>query len=92
MWDKLGKLTGWLPGAGVGAIVGLLFSWWYWTGKATKSCELGISGIGIDCVHTAFGEFTSITAFATACMALFGLLGAAANFVTTQAKASKAPS
>lgn len=80
MWNNLGTATGWLPGAAIGTIGGAVVAALYWSSNATKTCSLGGSSIAIDCVQTAFGQFTSMESFFIACGAIGGIAGAIINY------------
>ena len=87
-WDAVGKLTGWLPGAGAGSILGAVFALLTFD-SLKESCPVGEPFVGIggvvsqlrmDCVQTPVGDLGSGEFFA-ACVAVAGILGAIGNLI-----------
>ena len=87
-WNALGKLTGWLPGAAVGSIVGVIATALYWSNYATRSCQLGTTAIRLECVQTPVGDFTTLAAFGVAGAAVGGIIGAIVSFFQSQSRAA----
>jgi hypothetical protein len=86
-WNALGKLTGWLPGATAGSLVGLVVSLFYWSSEAAPVCapqRFGTIAIQSNCVQTIAGDFTTPLGFTVAVMAVAGILGAIVNFIQAQ--------
>jgi hypothetical protein len=82
-WAALRQLTGWLPGAAGGSILGLFTSFFCWSSEARPcaSCSGSArSPSNLNCVKTIAGDFTTLLDFAAAVMAAAGIVGAGINF------------
>lgn len=76
-WGALGQMTGWLPGAAVGGLVGGLLALWSFDGMATADqCSPGSSALLGPCVRLAGFTFQGFLAFAVAAAAVGGIIGA----------------
>jgi len=83
-WATLGQATGWLPGAGIGALAGGLLAALTWEDTATDTCQLGTSSVTQACANIAGIEFTNGATYMAAAAALSGLVGAGVNSVVAR--------
>ena len=80
-WAAISQLTGWLPGASVGGLIGGLGAILGWEDIATDRCPIGSSSLTLACTNVLGFEFTSGTEFAAAGLAVGGIVGALVNAV-----------
>jgi hypothetical protein len=86
-WDGLSKLIGWLPGAGLGGLIGGLIGLFGFE-SVTTTCATGtIDGpfgpltTSLPCVQTVFGDFYAATGFAVMTGVIGMVIGIAGQLV-----------